>query len=87
MEHEYGIVVSTSLMTRWFHVIGPFKGMIRKTNCFPPAKFSWRNNWLLKRYLRFMSLFSDQSRFVFADKKLMKKIGIYGLVRRDVKIG
>ena len=34
-----------------------------------------------------MSLFSDPTQFVFADKKLMKEIEIYGKVRRDVVDG
>ena len=80
---DFGILLSRSTVSRWFKTIGPFKGTMRSTSKFPPAKYSLRNNQLLEDYLGFMMAVQDHTRIVFADEKPMKEIDLSGRVRRD----
>ena len=43
MKTKFGITISERFMSRWFKKIGPFKGTLRLTSKFPPAKDSFGN--------------------------------------------
>jgi len=79
----FGIKLSSSFMSRWFHTIGPFKGTMRVTSKFPPAKYSTKNTELLRSYFAFTRHLKDHRRLVFADEKPMKDIDLYDRTRRD----
>lgn len=80
---KFDIELSHTFITRWFHQIGRFKGTMRATSKFPPAKNSWLNLELLEYYLKFMESLDHHVNVVFADEKPMKEIDVHGLVRRD----
>jgi hypothetical protein len=73
-------------MSRWFKTIGPFKGTLRLTSKFPPAKDSWESAELVHQYLFFISAV-DHRRLVFADEKPFKGKDLYDRVRRDPLTG
>ena len=56
---------------------------MRLTSLFPPAKNSFRNLQLTRRYLSFVKSIYNHERFVFADEKPMKEINIFSKVRRN----
>ena len=87
LRSSYGLDVSPSLIQRWFKNIGPFKGLMRVTSKFPPAKDSREVVELLHEYLDFIGIIDDHTRLVFGDEKPMKEIDIYGTVRRDPFVG
>ena len=82
LKKRFGIIVSNSLMSKWFHSIGPFKGTMRLTSRFPPAKNTWMSTELVHQFLSFMMKI-DHIQLVFADEKPMKGVDIYDKVRRD----
>ena len=52
MKTKFGITISERFMSRWFKKIGPFKGTLRLTSKFPPAKDSWQSAELVhQQYL------------------------------------
>jgi len=79
---EFNMTISETFISLWFKRIGPFKGNMRLTSKFPPAKDSWETSELLHQYLSFISSFK-RKKIVFADEKPFKGIDIYSLVRRD----
>ena len=82
LQKHFGITVSNSLVSRWFHSIGPFKGTMRLTSKFPPAKNTWMSEELVHQFLSFI-VKVDHRKLVFADEKPMKGVDIYDRVRRD----
>lgn len=82
LEKKYGKKVSEMTIHRWFRNIGPFKGSLRLTSRFPPAKDSWETQHLLQQYLSFVGPL-DHRGLVFMDEKPMKGIDIYKHVRKD----
>ena len=87
LRKKFGIDASESLITRWFHQVGPFKGTMRATSKFPPAKDTWLSVSLVERYCDFMTSITDHSNVIFADEKPMKEIDIHGKVRRNIMTG
>ena len=43
IKKKFEITISEGFMSRWFKTIGPFKGTLRLTSKFPPAKDSFGN--------------------------------------------
>ena len=66
---KFRLIVSQSVIQRWFMSIGPFKGTMRLTSKFPSSQDSWAAYKLLKQYLGFIVEVEDHRRLVFADKK------------------
>ena len=87
LRKRYGVQISVSTMSRWFKTMGPFKGNLRETSLFPPAKDSPRVKYLRTTYLRFICNIRNHKNLVFADEKPMKEQDIYSLVRRDIMTG
>ena len=83
----FHIKLSSSFITRWFHTIGPFKGTMRVTSKFPPAKYSDKNTELLHSYIALIKHLKNHRRLVFADEKPMKDIDLYDRTRRDPVTG
>ena len=79
---QFRIRISETFISQWFKSIGPFKGNMRLTSKFPPAKDSWETSELLHQYLSFISNVKRRN-IVFADEKPFKGTDIYSLVRRD----
>ena len=87
LKKKYDIKVSDSFISRWFKTIGTFKGTMRATSKFPPAKDTWQSLYLVKQYFALMYALEDHTNIIFADEKHLKEIDIYGKVRRDVYTG
>jgi hypothetical protein len=87
LNKKFGIDVSPMFITKWFQSIGPFKGNLRETSLFPPAKEGKKVQTLKKDYLSFISNVCHHKQIVFADEKPMKSQDIYRLVRRDPVTG
>ena len=43
IKKKFEITISEGFMSRWLKTIGPFKGTLRLTSKFPPAKDSWES--------------------------------------------
>ena len=80
--NKYNINLSESFVSGWFKHRGPFKGTMRLTSKFPPAKDSWECCELVHQYFMFMSSV-DHRNVVFGDEKPFKEIEIFDRVRRD----
>ena len=84
---QYGIQVSSMLVSRWFSEIGRYKGTLRVTDVRPDRRDTYENCWKLKQYLHTIKNVKDVRRLVFSDEKPMKEIMIFSKTRRDVMKG